>query len=73
MEVLRSSSLDEMRQRNYQDFRVHFTEYAIMMDERWASDTSDDENGVFLVLEVSPLLRRSVDIYSLVGTPSPRV
>ena len=37
MEVLRSSGLDEMRQRHYRDSVVRSIEYVAVMDTRWAS------------------------------------
>jgi len=43
------------------------------MDTRWASVVGDDVDGDFLVLELHPLLRGSVEICNLGGTPSHRV
>ena len=72
MEVLRSSNSNEMRQRHYRDSVVHSTEHVAVIDARWASVVGGDD-GDFLVLEVPPLLRGSVKIGSLGGTPNTRL
>ena len=52
-----------MRHRHYQNCRVHSTRYVVVMDAKWASVTKDDD-GYFLVLEVPPSLRGSVDFWA---------
>ena len=49
---------------------VHSTEYAALADTRCASVIGNDD-GDFLVLEVPPSLRGSIEIGSLGGTPKP--
>ena len=72
MEVLISLGSDEMRQRHYRYIVVHSTEYATVVDATLAS-VVDDDDGDFLVLDVPPSLRGSVEIGSLGGTPNPRL
>ena len=43
-----------------------------MIDARWASVARYDNDGDFLVLEVPPSQRGSVEIGSLGGAPNPR-
>jgi len=62
-----------MMQRNYRYYKVNSTKYTAVMDAIWASVVGDEVDGNFLVLEVPPLLRGSVDICSLRGTPNPRI
>ena len=51
---------------------VHSTEYVAVADARWASVVGDDDED-FLVLEVPPLLRGSVEMGSLGGIPNLRL